>query len=247
MEGGRDVFLVDTVSGTTRRLTFTDAYEGYCVFTPDGKGLFTHTDYPEFSINYVPLDGVAKELRLEGFLPVVTRNGSDLVFCNKKPDLWDWDLYRYPLGGTGNDAAPLVIETGNQWQVDFSPNGQYMLYASDETGQFEIFATTYPQPGPRWQVSSDGGEEPQWSYDGREIYYTTRESMYVVQVSMANGLNLSPPRKLFDRPTIGWSRLYADGYDVTRDGKRFVFLDDAAEEYAAPKIVVVRNWHLEFE
>lgn len=248
LEDGRDIFLVDTESGTTRRVTFTDAYEGNCVFTPDGMGLFTHTDYPEFSINYVSLDNNGTKFKLEGcFSPVVTRDGSDLVFCKKKPDLWDWDLYRCPLNGTGNDAVPLVIETGNQWQVDISPNGQYMVYASDETGQFEIFATTYPRPGPRWQVSSDGGEEPQWSYDGKEIYYTTRESMYVVQVTTEDELSLSSPEKLFDRPTIGWSRLYADGYDVTRDGRRFIFLEHAEEEDASPKIMVVQNWQLEFE
>jgi serine/threonine protein kinase len=248
LEDGRDVFLVDTGSGTSRRVTFTDAYEGNCAFTPDGMGLFTHTDYPEFSINYVSLDDNGSELKLEDcFLPVVTRDGSDLVFCKKKPDLWDWDLYRCPLDGTGNDTVPLVIEAGNQWQVDISPNGQYMVYASDETGQLEIFATTYPRPGPRWQVSSDGGEEPQWSYDGKEIYYTTRESMYVVQVTAEDELSLSSPEKLFDRPTIGWSRLYADGYDVTRDGERFIFLEHAAEEDTPPAIVVVQNWHLEFE
>jgi hypothetical protein len=71
--------------------------------------------------------------------------------------------------------------------------------------------------------------------------------MYAVQVSVQNGLNLSPPEKLFDRPTIDWSRTYADGYDVTRDGERFIFLERAAESDAAPEILVVRNWHLEFE
>jgi hypothetical protein len=122
-----------------------------------------------------------------------------------------------------------------------------MLFCSDETGILEVYATAYPKPGPRWQVSSGGGQEPQWSDDGTEIYYTDRRSMYAVKVSMENGLNLSPPVKLFDRPTIGWSSAYADGYDVTRDGKRFVFVEYAEEDDTSPEVVVVQNWHLEFE
>ena len=71
--------------------------------------------------------------------------------------------------------------------------------------------------------------------------------MYVVQVSTEDELSLSSPEKLFDRPTIGWSRLYADGYGVTRDGERFIFLEHAAEGDTPPAIIVVQNWHLEFE
>jgi hypothetical protein len=248
VEGGRDVFLFDTGSGTSRRLTFTDAYEGNVAYTPDGSGLYTHTDYPEFTISYVPLGDDARGLTLKDcFLPSVTRDGSDLVYSKKKPDLWDWDLYRHPIDGTESDDVALLVESGNQWEAEVSPNGRYMAFSSDETGNLEVYATTYPKPGPRWQVSSGGGQSAQWSDDGKEIYYTDRRSMYTVHVSMQNGLNLSPPIKLFDRPTIGWSHVYADGYDVTRDGERFIFVEHAEEDDTSPEIVVVQNWHLEFE
>lgn len=247
-EDQREVFVFDIASGTSRRLTFTDAFEGYAVYAPDGSGLWVHTDYPDFRISYVPLDEATREFTLEdSFLPVAAESGSDLVFSRKKPDLWDWDLYRRSLEGGEDDDVALVVEPGNQWEADLSPDDQYMVYSSSETGQFEIFVTTYPRPGPRWQISSDGGQRPKWSRDGKEIFYTDREAMYAVPVSTEDGLIVGTPRKLFDRPTIAWSEIYADGYDVTRDGQRFIFLERAAEDDVPPVVLVVQNWHLEFE
>ena len=91
-----------------------------------------------------------------------------------------------------------------------------------ESGRDEVFATTYPEPTGRWQVSRDGGAWARWRADGREIYFTTRDRIMAVAVSTEGGLTLGRPRELFTRPTTDWNPTWFDGVAVTADGQRLI-------------------------
>ena len=123
-----------------------------------------------------------------------------------------------------------------------------MLYISDESGRQEVYLTSYPGLTGRWQVSRDGGGWAMWRADGKEIFYTTHTALYAVSVEDQGELILGRPRKLFDRPSTGWSSTWPDGFTASKDGQRFLMLRPAQDDDSPPpELVVVQNWFSEFE
>jgi Tol biopolymer transport system component len=127
----------------------------------------------------------------------------------------------------------------------FSPDGRWLAYASDESGRWEIYVRPYPGPGGRVQVSSDGGLEPLWSGDGRELYYRTSSSMMAVRVGQdEGGLAFGRPQVLFDDPYMRPSKISPDvqSYDVAPDGSRFLMIQRNDQGAANPDLRVVIGW-----
>jgi hypothetical protein len=198
-------------------------------------------------LHLTSLDGSEPDRTLgEGALPLVTADLSTLYFARIKPDAWDFDIYTRPWEAEHDSAQALIEGPGVQWWPELSPDSKTMLYVTDESGQDEVYVTTLPDARRRWQISRDGGTSPRWRGDGREVYYALRDAIMAVEVSPA-GLPLGEPRELFLRPTTGWSEQWADGFDVTADGQRFVITENVGSEGAQPSIVVVQNWSAEFE
>jgi hypothetical protein len=144
-----------------------------------------------------------------------------------------------------------VASAADEWFPRPSPDGRFVLFTSEESGRSEVYATTFPEPKSRWQVSVDGGHWPRWRADGREIFYAAGDSILAVTVEPdPNGLVLGKPRLLFQRPPSGWTLPWPDGFGVTADGQRFLITRswrrdrDTTEQ---PGIAIVRNWYAEFE
>jgi hypothetical protein len=120
-----------------------------------------------------------------------------------------------------------------------------MAYESDESGDWEVYVTQFPGPGGKWQVSTNGGSEPQWSADGREIFYLdATENLVTVPVSIGATFKAGLPETLFDAglfPVLARRR-----YLVTDDGERFLMLSPVAGESIQP-ISVVLNWQAGLE
>jgi serine/threonine protein kinase len=124
----------------------------------------------------------------------------------------------------------------------FSPDGRRVAYVSDESGRKEVFVASFPDPSQRIRVSSDGGIQPRWSRDGRELYFVSKgETMMVAPFEPSSGVPTAPPARLFDVPIS-----YAFGshvplrYDVSPDG-RFLIIVRASKELPPP-LVLVLNW-----
>ena len=108
---------------------------------------------------------------------------------------------------TGNrQPRPIVQTRFNEAYPDFSPDGHWLAYASNESGRTEVYVQPYPGPGPRQQVSTDGGTGPAWSRDGRELFYTTTQTvggqathtrMMAVPVGLRPTFTAGAPRMLF--------------------------------------------------
>jgi serine/threonine-protein kinase len=126
----------------------------------------------------------------------------------------------------------------------FSPDGRWLAYTSDESGRMEIFVKPYPGPGGKWQISTDGGTEPLWNHNGRELFYRNGDRMMAVDISTQPGFAAGKPRQLFERHylanPIGNAR---PNYDISADGQRFLMVKPVDQEEAArTQINVVLNW-----
>ena len=117
-----------------------------------------------------------------------------------------------------------------------------MAYTSDETGRFEVYVQSFPDPNlKRWKVSPAHGSEPLWTRDGGELVYRKGDSVMAVSIDLHNGRS-GPPRALFGGPypdSPGWTR--PRSYDVSRDGERFLMLK-LPPQRIRPRIHVVLNW-----
>jgi eukaryotic-like serine/threonine-protein kinase len=123
-----------------------------------------------------------------------------------------------------------------------SPDGHWLTYVSNESGQFEVYLRPFPVPDSRWQVSTQGRTQPIWNPNGKEIFYRSGNRMMVVEVSTAPDVALSPPRLLFEQRYAFGAGITIPNYDVTRDGQPFVMVKD---ESSAGRLRVVLNWFSE--
>ena len=119
---------------------------------------------------------------------------------------------------------PMLASKGNQGNGQISPDGKWLAYATDESGGWNIYATTFPGAAGRWQVSVGGGTEPRWRDDGKEMFYLDATGM-LTAVSISAGATFSSgtPQPLFrvrPRPPISNTDLFS--YDVSKDGSRFI-------------------------
>lgn len=128
------------------------------------------------------------------------------------------------IPAAGGAAVPFLSSKSNETNGQFSPDGKWVAYASDESGNWEIYVTTYPGKEGKWHISRDGGREPRWSRDGKEIFFLGPQDMLMVApVGTENGFSTGVPTELFQirgRAQISWTDLFT--YDVSRDGSRLL-------------------------
>jgi Tol biopolymer transport system component len=148
-------------------------------------------------------------------------------------------------------AAPAVPEAklrnvvatdSAEFDPALSPNGRWLAYVSNRTGQNEIWVQAYPEGVPV-RVSGAGGNEPVWSADGRELFYRQGDAMMAVAVETAAEFSFTAPRMLFTGPYVQRPEGSVSAYDVARDGRFLMILPGDENTEAAPaSIVVVQNF-----
>jgi serine/threonine-protein kinase len=168
-------------------------------------------------------------------------------------------LFSADVAGRGRDVLALSMDgsrrvetilstAANDLTCEVSPDGRWIVYDSDETGHFEVYVRPYPQAysGGRWQISSEGGRQPMWSHDGRELYYRDFEgAMWAVPVALTPTFMPGAAVRLFaNHGYVGRGGLMsARTYDLSPDGKRFLMIKTAPDQAAgAAALVVVLNW-----
>jgi dipeptidyl aminopeptidase/acylaminoacyl peptidase len=143
-----------------------------------------------------------------------------------------------PLTG-GRKPFPLIqTPQFDEAHAQFSPDGRFVAYDSDESGSRQVYVTAFPGPGGKQQVSTGGGEDPIWRRDGRELFFLSEGKMMAAEVKTnGSGLDVGNARLLFDAHS-GFGGFAH--YDVTPDGKRFI-VATLGEGGSAPMNLVV-NW-----
>ncbi len=131
----------------------------------------------------------------------------------------------------------------------FSPDGRYVAYVSNESGQMEVYVQPFPEGGRKVTVSSNGGRQVRWSRDGKELFYVEGQTLVAVSVSSGSSFSAGSATRLFEHPGLGLGAgILSAPYDVSADGQRFVVAEPLGEgaDATKPSIRVVQNWYEEF-
>jgi hypothetical protein len=131
----------------------------------------------------------------------------------------------------------------NEAFPQLSPDGRWLAYVSNESGRHEVYVQAYPGASEKMTVSTDGGFEPLWSPDGRELFYRKGPSVMVVSIQTTPAFRSSRPRQLFEGPIIDGGTLSALGgtYGVAPDGQHFLMIEGGEEE-GNDQLNLVLNW-----
>ena len=126
----------------------------------------------------------------------------------------------------------------------FSPDGKWVAYASNETGKWQIYVTSFPEARGKWQVSTGGGEQPRWRGDGKELFYLSADyKMMAVAVTTGANFDAGTPEALFQttpRQPVSTNDQFV--YDVSRDGQRLLIITQVKGAETAPMSVIL-NWY----
>jgi hypothetical protein len=162
-------------------------------------------------------------------------------------------LVQWPMGNpdilataaqASGEIRKIVASEYGEFHPAISPNGRWIAYVSNRTGQNEIWVQRYPDGAPVRRVSSNGGDEPLWSSDGSELFYRRGQAMMAVKVSNSgNDFSFAPPQELFAGPFAPSIGEVGRSYDVARDG-RFLMAQPADPKSArtTASIIVVQNF-----
>ena len=254
--GNQDIWVYDLERGFRTRLTFDPASERSPIWSPNGdKVAFSSNRNGSVDIFTKSGDGGEAEGLLAAPQPMYGQgwspDGRYLIYIESTPeagrDIW----YLRPGGGQREyEKMPFLKTTFGEGSADLSPDGRYLAYESNESGSYEIYVQPFPEGGSKRRVSTNGGEQPRWRSDGRELFFVERDTLVAASVTLAPSFSVGSAKRLFQAEdafatrTPGYAgRSYS--YDVSADGQRFV-LAEPIEEASTPPIHVVQNWFAEF-
>lgn len=246
VSGNLDVWLFEFGRGVLTRLTFDPGFDNVPVWSPDGSQVaFSAARGGPFNLFRKEADGARQEERLTRsqnpqHVYDWSPDGRYLLYRETDPQTRG-DLWVLPLGGDRR-PVPFLRTPSDEMHAQFSRDGKWIAYSSDETGRYEIYVQPFQGagsgPGGKWQVSNNGGSQPRWRGDGRELFYLSGGKLMAVAIREGTkGIETESARELFP---IQARQGYRYDYDVTADGQRFLVLAPAEE--AASPLTVIYNW-----
>ena len=247
MEVPTHLTLVELGTSASRRFTFKPELVTAPSWSPDGRFIaYASTRNGAFGIFLVPATGVGTEETLAGTgdarNPVFSPDGRLLLYERSDPKA-QYDLWVVPLSGDRR-PRPFLQTEASETHASFSPNGRWVAYTSDAAGRAEVYVRAFPSGEGPWQISTEGGDQAQWRYDGSELFYLSpaRRMMAVAVNGDGPAFKASPPKTLFRvrmrAPSIVSIR---NDYVVRADGQRFL-IKKLVEDPAKGTITVVVNW-----
>jgi Tol biopolymer transport system component len=245
-----DLWIHDLERGVASRFTFDAGFDGVSIWSPDGSRIVFSSSRGGGSEDMYWKDasgaGTAELLLAaeEDIYPSDwSRDGGVLAYGVRSSDT-SWDIWALPMDGSA-EPFPVLASQFAEVRPSFSPDGRWMAYNSNESGDMEVYVTQFPGPGGKWQVSTNGGTEPHWNADGREIFYLdATQNLVTVPVSTGVTFKAGLPETLFDAGLFPLTT--RNRYLVTDDGKRFLTLSPISGESVRP-ISVVLNWQAGLE
>ena len=234
---------------TTTKLTFAGdpRFSVQPTVSPDGESyVYIEGANGNFEIFMSTMDGASEPVRLtkdaRANEPRMAPDGETVVFLHCAEGNSQCDIASTRVDDQG---FQVLLETPfRERGPEISPDGSWLAYASDESGQFEIYVRPFPDlRAGRWQVSNSGGEAPMWSRDGKQLFYVERDSSEMKSVAVSEGASFSatPPETALDIQGFDWSSGPRDarGFDISSDGERFLMLRQTGN---FNRLMVVINW-----
>jgi Tol biopolymer transport system component len=211
-------------------------------WTRDGRGLIVNSGVNgRYNIFSMSADGSGKPQRLTDSphpqrATSLSPGGDVILFNDIDPSRGIEDTLQLSLGS--KEIRPVVEMHRSTGEATFSPDGRWVAYQSAETGHTEVYVQAYPGPGVKTQVSVDGGTEPIWNRNGRELFYTSATAMMAVPIVDTQNFRAGAAVRLFS---------YRGQYDVSADGQRFLVIEKPEKGGAVSQLNLVQNWFAELK
>jgi eukaryotic-like serine/threonine-protein kinase len=244
--GGSDLWLLEVERGVSKRFTNSGS-NLYPVWSPDGRTIVYRSGTSRNLFRKESSGAASKQRLTESPNNQVatdwSRDGRFVVYHESRPAT-QRDLWILPLTSDGRPAADAqprrylgtpFNESWGRFSPETSP--RWVAYQSDESGRYEVYIQAFPEPSGARQISTGGGQYPQWSAGGRELFYVSPDSkLMAVSLKLgADSVQPSAPRELFPLPA---NEIGGSPYDATPDGQRF--LVSATPPPASLTVIV--NW-----
>ena len=229
----RDLWLFDLATGAASRFTFDPADETNAVWSPDGRWIAFNI------VHNSVIDIYEKEVAGASEPKLLLHSGENHFIHQWSPD-GRLLLYRIgpitwalPLEANAKSSGPYAMENAR-----LSPNGRWVAYTSNQSGRSEVYVQSFPPAEGKWQVSADGGMEPSWRRDGKELYYTSGDKLMAMEVKTDTPVfEPGPAKPLFTVHLEATTR--RSRYEAAANGRRFLF--NLPVESSSPLTVAI-NW-----
>jgi Tol biopolymer transport system component len=249
--GSTDLWLYDSTLTRKTRFTFDPAFDSNPVWSPDGSHIIWSSDRKTrltYDIYQKDASGARNEELLYESNEVkrpssYSADGRFLAYTSLEGPGRKGDIWVLPLTGERKPFPFIQTPQFDEAHAQFSPDGRFLAYDSDELGKRQVYVTAFPGLGGKQQVSANGGDDPVWRRDGKELFFLSEGKLMAAEVK-TNGasLEIGNVQLLFD-PHAGFG--LDTHYDVTPDGKRFI-VATLGEGGSAPMNLVV-NWTAELK
>jgi serine/threonine-protein kinase len=243
------VWVYDLGRGTLTRLIESPNFITWPIWTPDGKRITFQSAQSApsslLSTFWMPADGsdaaepltTSEKYRMPGSW---SPDGRTLAFTETDPTT-GFHIGVLTLEGD-RKTRPFLQTPSNDGGPAFSPDGRWLAYQSGESGRWEVYVRPFPGPGGKLQISTDGGTEPVWARNGRELFYRNGDKMMATAVEAKPTFSAAKPRLLFEGHFEAYINSFDPNYDVSSDGRRFLMVKASEQESAATQLNVVLNW-----
>ena len=201
VSGTYELWVYDLVRATLSRLTTEESSSLSPVWSPDGRTIaYRNNRTGTWQVYARPADGSGTEMALTtggtSDIPLSwSPDGRTLAFA-RMSQATGYDIWTLSLDGD-HPARPFVQSPALEGSAQFSPDGRWIAYTSNESTGNQVYVTAYPMHERRWQVSTEGGERPQWNPKGRELFYWNGGQMMVVDVTTGATFSAGRPRVLY--------------------------------------------------
>jgi Tol biopolymer transport system component len=226
-------------SALERVLTPTTPANAFPMWLPDGTKVI-HRTGAGLRLQNIDSGGQGRTLpgTTEFDYPSGVSADGHLLFQRSSP-VTNFDVMVGQLEDLGR-ATPLVQTAAYEAGARLSADGRWFVYVSNESGRNEVYVRSFRGAEWRRQVSSDGGSQPVWNPNNKEIFYRIGDRMMSVAVTAAgNELQLATPQQLFARAYAYGAGITIANYDVAKDGRFIMVRDDAT----VGRLRVIQNWH----
>lgn len=234
--GNRDIWIIDLARRVPVRFTFDPGRDASPVWSANGQQIVWqgHT-----GLYLKSADGKGGEQRLrdEPWIPDDWLPDGSGFLCHPNAPR---QIMFIPASGVDRTPRKVIEGRSITTHARISPDGRWVAYSSADSGRFEIIIQDYPTASGRWQVSTNGGIQPKWRPDGKELFYLTLDARLIaVPVTLGALVEIGKPQILFQTQAEASTGFTWHQYDVSQDGQRI--LVNTAEVHATP-VTVVYDW-----
>jgi tricorn protease-like protein len=241
-----DIWLYDMGGGAPSRFTFEPTDDRFFTWSPDDQWIAYATGSGRAHDRILRLNTVkpsTAEVLVSGGTDLQandwSRDGKFLLFTDAGTST-GWDMWTLDLQAKAAKPVPYLQTPGGERFGAFSPDGRWIAYQSDESGQLEVYVQSFPPGAGKFQVSAGGGISPRWRADGRELYFRSGDSLTAVTIETSPRFAAGVPQKLFSGRAVPAGTVRT--YDVTPDGSRFLVAIPSTNFLDTPSVTMIVNW-----